>query len=154
MTPPMQTIVLDSAAFGDDVTVAAEAAERLGTQLSVVLVQASGVRSDRARRRLMDRLHSAEGFVYHLGRDGFAILLPGSTPWEGFTWALAQRRALGGGLRTRVGITCGVAGLNAGESAPDLLERAASGLRHARSAGVPAWLERSLRAAPAEHISA
>jgi hypothetical protein len=125
--------------FEEDLRVAVEAAQELGTPLALVVARASA-RSRRGRRRAEQCLRSADGFVYDLGDDCWAIVLPGSHGWSAFTWALDQRRAL---RRCRATITCGAACLAPGESAQDLRRRATAAIENAIAEGAPAWLERT-----------
>ena len=136
--------MVGAARFEGDLSAAVVAAHRLGHPLSLVLVR-SAPSHERSRRRLVESLQSAEGFAYDLGSGAFAILLPASTPWDAFVWALEQRRILTRGrFRRPVAISCTVAGLTDWEDAPSLLRRAVSAYERADAWGVPVWLERSV----------
>ncbi len=145
--------MVGAARFEADLSVAVEAAQRLGQPLSLVLVRCESSH-ERSRHRLVECLHSAEGFAYDRGGGAFAILLPASTPWDAFVWALEQRRILTHGcLRRPVAITCAVAGLTDTEDASSLLRRAESACERAHAEEVPVWLERAVPHGP-EPVSA
>ena len=125
-----------------DLASAADAAERTGTPLSVVLV-AVRARGERHRRRVETALRTGNGLVYRLDEDRFVVLMDRTTAWDAFTWALECGSSTGGGWFSPR-ITCGVAGHHGGDRAADLLKRAAHGLAQADAAGVGAWLQRDL----------
>ena len=122
--------MLEGSRLGTDVAIAMDAATRLDLPLAVTMLRVRGSR--RRRQRTAQRLRDAEGFVYALGGDCYTVLMPGSTPWDAFTWALRQGRH----------VSAGVAGVRVGDDADALLRRAATGLARACAGGAPAWLER------------